>query len=149
MSRLVINGSHKISGEISVLGAKNCALKLLAASVLTSEECHFTNVPEIEDVKVMLAILQDLGAKVKKIDRGEYLIECSNITKIELNPKLSAKLRSSVMFLAPLLTRFGEVKFPHPGGCILGKRPIDMFLDGFKALGAEVIENENNYHLKA
>lgn len=149
MSKLIIQGQNKLAGEIKVAGAKNCALKLLAASVLTTEKCHFTNVPEIKDVQVMLEILQDLGAQVERLGKGDYQIQCQDINKSELDPKLALKLRSSVMFLAPLLARFGEVKFPHPGGCVLGKRPIDMFLDGFRALGAEVKEDDQYYHIKA
>jgi UDP-N-acetylglucosamine 1-carboxyvinyltransferase len=149
MEKFVINGQNKLSGEISVAGAKNSALKMLAAAVLTSKECRFTNVPEIFDVKLMVDILKDLGAEVRRAGKGEYVVRCKNIKKVELSPELASKLRASIMLLAPLLVRCGEVKFPHPGGCIIGKRPIDIYLDGFQALGTEVVEEGDFYHLKA
>ncbi|MBU1177734.1 UDP-N-acetylglucosamine 1-carboxyvinyltransferase [Patescibacteria group bacterium] len=149
MSKFVIQGQNELEGEIAVAGAKNCALKLLAASVLIPGECRFTNVPEIEEVFLMVNILEHLGAKVTKEGKGEYIIQGKSINKSELPADLAAKIRSSIMFVAPLLARFGEVKFPHPGGCILGKRPIDMFLEGYRALGAEVSGKENFYHIKA
>ncbi|NQV13296.1 MAG: UDP-N-acetylglucosamine 1-carboxyvinyltransferase [Parcubacteria group bacterium] len=149
MSKFIIQGQNKLKGEIKVAGAKNCALKLLAASVLIPGECRFTNVPEIEEVTLITQILESLGAKVKKEGKGEYIINGESINKSELPVELASKIRSSIMFVAPLLARFGEVKFPYPGGCILGKRPIDMFLEGYQALGAEVTENEGYYHIKA
>lgn len=149
MSKFVIQGQNKLKGEIKIAGAKNCALKLLAASVLVPGECRFTNVPEIEEVSLMVKILENLGAEVKKEGSGEYVIQGNNINRSELPTDLAAKIRSSIMFVAPLLARFGEVKFPHPGGCILGKRPIDMFLEGYRALGVEVTAGEDYYHLKA
>ncbi|MFH2105514.1 MAG: UDP-N-acetylglucosamine 1-carboxyvinyltransferase [Parcubacteria group bacterium] len=149
MSKFIIQGQNKLKGEIKVAGAKNCALKLLATSVLIPGECRFTNVPEIEEVFLMVKILKYLGAGVDKKGVGEYVIDGASINKSELPAELAAKIRSSIMFVAPLLARFGEVKFPHPGGCILGKRPIDMFLEGYQALGAEVAESDNCYHIKA
>ena len=149
MSKFVIQGQNKLSGEIKVAGAKNCALKLLAASVLVPGECRLTNVPEIEEVSLMVEILQALGAKVEKGEVGEYVIQGQDINKSELPTDLAAKIRSSIMFVAPLLARFGEVKFPHPGGCILGKRPINMFLEGYQAMGAKVEVTKDHYYIKA
>jgi UDP-N-acetylglucosamine 1-carboxyvinyltransferase len=149
MEKFIINGMRVLGGEIDIAGAKNSALKLLPASLLTSEECIFENVPEIKDVEILLEILKDIGAKVNKLNQGKYSIKCDNIQKSELNSKLVAKLRASIMLIAPLLARLGEVKFPHPGGCIIGKRPINMYLEGFKCMGAEVKVNENFYHIEA
>lgn len=148
MEKFVICGKNPLSGEIAVAGAKNSALKLLAASILTVEDCRITNVPDIEDIQVMIDLLRDLGAKVEQKNRHEYIINTKDIKKIEINPVLAAKLRSSIMLVTPLLARFGEVKFPYPGGCVIGKRPIDIFLDGFKAFGAEIKEENNFFHIK-
>lgn len=148
MSKLIITGQNSLSGEIKVSGAKNAALKLLAATVLTDEECHFRNVPDIVDVKIMIELLKDIGAEVEKKNKNEYSIRCTKISKIELNPNLVSKLRASVVMIAPMLVRLGEVKFPHPGGCIIGRRPIDIYLDNFKSLGAEVVRHNNFYHVK-
>ena len=137
-----------MSGEISVPGAKNQVGKILAASILSSDPCEITNVPAIEDVAHMLELLQDIGAKVERGD-GWLKIDPSTVDKSEPTPELVRRLRSSVMLAGPLLARFGKVTMAHPGGCVIGKRPIDMFLAGFKALGAKIDEDENQYTLHA
>jgi UDP-N-acetylglucosamine 1-carboxyvinyltransferase len=151
MSKFIINGPAKLRGEIEVRGAKNAALKIIPAAILSTEKITITNLPEIEDVKQSLALLEDLGAKIDYPKKGTVVIDPSSVNKTELNPAIANKFRASIMFVAPLLARFGEAKFPHPGGCIIGagKRDIDVFLDGFAALGAEVSIKENHYHLKA
>lgn len=149
MEKFIIQGKNPLKGQIAVSGAKNSALKLLAASILTPEECRITNVPDIADIHVMVDLLKDLGANVEKKNTHEYIINTKNIKKIEINPDLAARLRSSIMLVTPMLSRFGEVKFPYPGGCVIGKRPIDIFLEGFKAFGAEIKEEDNFFHIKA
>ncbi|MFA6227964.1 MAG: UDP-N-acetylglucosamine 1-carboxyvinyltransferase [Patescibacteria group bacterium] len=148
MERYIIEGGHKLSGEISVTGAKNQVGKILAASILSSEPCEISNVPAIEDVSHMLELLEDIGAKVERSE-GRVLIDPSDVNKSEPSAELVKRLRSSVMLAGPLLARFGQVTMAHPGGCVIGKRPIDMFLAGFKALGAKIEENENHYTLHA
>lgn len=139
MEKFIIKGGAKLSGSISVNGAKNSALKILAALVLSDEKCRITNFPFIEDTLDATEILKDLGAKVK-IDKANKAVEVdpSTINKTDLEPTLVRKLRSSILFAGPILAKFGKVKMNHPGGCVIGKRPIDMFLDGFKAMGAKV-----------
>jgi UDP-N-acetylglucosamine 1-carboxyvinyltransferase len=151
MSKFIINGPAKLHGEISVKGAKNAALKIIPASILSTEKITISNLPQIEDVKQSLALLEDLGAKIEYPRPDTAIIDTSGIKKTELNPIFANKFRASVMFVAPLLARFGEVKFPHPGGCVIGagKRDIDVFLDGFAALGAEIDIKEDHYHIKA
>lgn len=149
MSKFIVNGKNKISGEIVVNGAKNEALKMLAATILSDERWCLKNIPDIADVRIMIEILEDIGAKVEKISKNEYCIQCDNIRKTELNPRLSSKVRTSVMLIAPLLARFGEVKFPVPGGCPIGRRPIDIFMENFKSLGAEVENKDDFYYIKA
>ncbi len=151
MSKFIINGPIKLSGEIDVKGAKNAALKIIPASILSKEKIIITNLPKIEDVKKSLDLLAYLGAKIEKRDEKTVEINPKNINQAELNPELAKKFRASVMFVGPLLARFGEVKFPHPGGCVIGAggRPIDVFLEGFSALGAEIDAGENYYRLRA
>ena len=149
MSKFIINGGNNVSGEINVSGAKNEALKMLAASVLSDEEWHLKNIPDIADVRIMIQILEDIGATVEKRGRNEYGIKCNSIKKTELNPVLVSKIRASIMFMAPLLSRFGEVKFPSPGGDAIGRHPIDIFLNNFKSMGAEVERKDDYYHIKA
>lgn len=147
--KYIINGGKKLEGEIKVGGAKNLALKALAASFLFKQEIIFNNVPEIEDVKQILEIIKDLGAKVENIGNHQYKIFTGNVTKTLLSSTLAPKLRASIVLIGPILARFGEATLPYPGGCVIGMRPIDIFIDGFRALGAEVKEYKDVFYFKA
>lgn len=151
MSKFIINGSTSLSGEIKVNGAKNSALKIIPASILSEESIEISNLPEIEDTQKALEVIEKLGGQVKKRKEGKAKIDTKNLTKTKLPSKMASKFRASIMFTGPLLARFGEVKFPHPGGCVIGAggRPIDIFIEGFKALGAKVKIKDGFYHLKA
>lgn len=124
-------GEKILEGEIKVRGAKNAALKALPASVLFEDEMPFQNLPHIEDVTRMQELLDALknGPALRK--------------------DIAERLRASIVLTGPTLARYGEVTFPYPGGCVLGERPIDLFLQGFKALGAEVEEKDNLFHFRA
>lgn len=150
MSKFIINGGNLLSGEINVKGAKNAALKIIPAALLSKEKITIKNLPDIEDVSLALNLISDLGADVKRT-KGQVEICCENIHKSELLPEIANKFRASIMFVGPLLARFGEVKFPHPGGCVIGAggRPIDIFLNSYERLGAEIIEGEKYYQIKA
>lgn len=151
MPKFIITGGRQLSGEIAVNGAKNSALKIIPASILSEETIFIKNLPNIEDIGKSFDLLADLGAEIKQ-NGSEVEISTKNLNKIELLPKLADKFRTSVMFVGPLLARFGEVKFPHPGGCVIGagSRPIDLFIEGFKAFGATVEEEIGKYyHVKA
>jgi UDP-N-acetylglucosamine 1-carboxyvinyltransferase len=150
MSKFIIQGPAKLSGEIEVKGAKNAALKIIPAAILSREKITINNLPNIEDTGRALELIEDLGAEVSR-QNGKCEIQISELSKNELSPLLANKFRASIMFTAPLLARLGEVKFPHPGGCVIGAatRPIDLFLEGFKAMGAEIKENNDYYHIKA
>jgi len=150
MSKFIIQGQKKLSGEIEVKGAKNAALKIIPAAILSTEKIRISNLPKIEDVDKALELITDLGGEIKR-NKDEVEISTENIHKQELNPVFANKFRSSIMFVGPLLVRFGQVKFPHPGGCVIGAagRPIDLFLDGFKCLGAEISIKDGYYVLKA
>jgi UDP-N-acetylglucosamine 1-carboxyvinyltransferase len=151
MPKFVITGGNKLSGKIAVGGAKNAALKIIPATILSEETITINNIPDIEDIGKSFDLLKDLGAEITR-NGSSATISTKNINKIELSPKLADKFRTSVMFVGPLLARFGEVKFPHPGGCVIGagSRPIDLFLEGFKFFGATVEEeNGKYYHVKA
>lgn len=150
MPKFIIKGGERLSGEIEVKGAKNSALKIIPAALLSDEEIHISNLPQIEDVVKSLELLEEMGAKIEK-GSNYAKIQTKDIKTIELPGKLADKFRTSVMFVGPLLVKMGEVKFPHPGGCVIGAggRPIDFFLGGFEALGASVEINEKEYHIKA
>ena len=151
MAKFIINGGKQLSGQIAVSGAKNAALKIIPASILSNNTITIKNVPRIEDVDCSLEVLADLGAGIKQ-QGSEIQINTSGIDKTELSQSMANKFRGSIMFVGPMLARFKEVKFPHPGGCVIGAagRPIDLFLDGYKAFGATVTEEDGRfYHIKA
>lgn len=150
MSKFIIEGQAKLSGEIEVKGAKNAALKIIPASILSDKKITITNLPKIEDISKSLNLLSDLGAIIER-NGDKVEIETKNIKKIKLNPEFANKFRASIMFAGPILAKYGEVQFSHPGGCVIGAggRPIDIFLDGFKSLGAKIEEKGNSYHIKA
>ncbi|MDA3840000.1 MAG: UDP-N-acetylglucosamine 1-carboxyvinyltransferase [Patescibacteria group bacterium] len=150
MEKFIIQGGKKISGEIDVKGAKNAALKIVPASILSEEKITITNLPEIEDIKRSIEMMEHLGAEIT-LSKSSCEIQLKDIKTIELSSELANKFRASIMFVAPILARFGEVKFPHPGGCVIGagSRPIDLFLEGFLALGAKIEHKDGFYHIKA
>jgi len=150
MSKYIIQPGNKLSGEIKVHGAKNAALKIFPATLLSKQPCTINNVPEIEDVFRVIEILKQLGANVEKTGDHQYSVDPVPANSCELPEELMKKLRASIMFVGPLLVRCGEVKFLHPGGCVIGagKRPIDLFLAGFKAFGAEIKLEDGWYHIR-
>src|SRR3989339_282516 len=140
MADFIIEGGYKLAGELPVAGAKNLALKAIAAALLSPETMKLVNVPEIEDVKRQLEILTRLGAVVSHPAPGVYEINTAEVKSGAMPRELVNKLRASTVLTGPLLARFGEVELSHPGGCKIGRRPIDLFLRGFQALGAQVKE---------
>ena len=141
-----IRGGKKLSGEITPQGAKNEALQLLCAVLLTSEPVRISNIPDIKDVNRLIEILQDFGVKVIKNGKGDFTFQADNIhfdyIKSKEFRKDGAKLRGSVMLLGPMLARFGEAYMPTPGGDKIGRRRLDTHFQGFVELGAEFNFNE-------
>ncbi|MFA5987158.1 MAG: UDP-N-acetylglucosamine 1-carboxyvinyltransferase [Candidatus Paceibacterota bacterium] len=140
-------GEKKLSGVIKVNGAKNAVLQAFAFCVLFKDEVVLKNVPEISDVFNMIKILQDMGATVVHKSRGVFSVKMGKKVSTSLSEEISKKFRASIVLTGPVLARYGEVSFPHPGGCVIGSRPIDIFLDGFQKLGAKVDENEHGYRI--
>ena len=140
MSKFIIEGGHKLSGTITPQGAKNEALEVISAVLLTSEPVTISNIPEILDVKNLIELLQKMGVKVERHAKGKYTfqadaVDTSYIETEEFVAKC-ARLRGSVMVVGPLLTRFGHSWFPKPGGDKIGRRRVDTHLDGMVNLGA-------------
>lgn len=144
-----LSGERKLKGEIPVRGAKNAALKALAASLLFKDAVTISNIPEIEDIFRAFELLKELGADVSRAKERAYAIRFPQKPKTELSPEIANTLRASVVFTGPLLARAGKVVFPHPGGCLIGARPIDLFLSGFQMMGATVRENGGGYVIEA
>ena len=142
-----LGGKQELSGSIRVMGAKNAALKALAASLLFEDGITLKNVPDIEDVKRMNDILSLIGVRVSQKRGGEFVLSVTDALKTDLPTDLAQKMRASIVLTGPLLGRFGKVSFPHPGGCVIGERPIDLFLSGFEAMGAHVSNKDDRYTL--
>jgi len=137
-----ICGKKPLSGEIEVRGYKNAATAVIAATLLTDQPCYIKNIPKIEDIFRMLEIVKAMGGKVEWEGEREVKIETRNIDPSKIREDLVTKLRSSILLLGPLLSRFGKVKLPQPGGCLIGARPIDSHLEGIVQMGAKIEKEE-------
>lgn len=144
-----LTGGTALHGTVPVAGAKNAALKLLAAAALTGERCRFTNVPEIEDVRAMTETLRDLGVVVDHPAPNVYEVAAGDVDWLFVPLEAAAKMRASFMLLGPLLARFGEVIISNPGGDRIGRRPVDLHVDAMRALGAEIDYRYGYYYAKA
>lgn len=142
-----LNGKKTLNGSIAVAGAKNATLPAMASSILFKDTFSISNVPEIDDVDSMAKLLLALGANVEKKSKKKYCITTNNIKTTELDTDISKQMRGSIVLIGPLLARFGSVSFPHPGGCVIGPRPIDIFLNGFKKMGGNVQEKNGKYYI--
>jgi UDP-N-acetylglucosamine 1-carboxyvinyltransferase len=140
-----VEGGKPLHGTVSISGAKNAALKLLAAATLTGERCRFTNVPEIEDVRVLVETLRDLGVVVDHPAPNTYEIASGDVEWLFVPLEAAAKMRASFILLGPLLARFGRVIISNPGGDRIGRRPVDLHVEAMRALGAS-IEYRNGYY---
>ena len=149
MAEFVINGGRKLKGEIKVMGAKNSALKILPASLLFSTPVKIKNIPLIEDVFRMRDLLTDIGASVKEIGERSLEVRFGREIGSNLKKDIAERFRASIVLAGPVLARTGRVSFPFPGGCVIGKRPIDIFLDGWKKMGATVRESGSGFDIAA
>ena len=140
-----VEGGVPLKGVVSISGSKNTALKLFAAATLTGERCRFTNVPEIEDVRVMAETLRDLGVVVDHPEPNVYEIASGDVEWLFVPLEAAAKMRASFILLGPLLSRFGRVIISNPGGDRIGRRPVDLHVDAMRSLGAQ-IDYRNGYY---
>ena len=140
-----IEGGVPLRGDVPISGSKNAALKMLAAATLTGERCRFTNVPEIEDVRVMSETLQDLGVVVDHPEPNVYEVASGDVEWLFVPLEAAAKMRASFMLLGPLLSRFGRVIISNPGGDRIGRRPVDLHVEAMRTLGA-TIDYRNGYY---
>lgn len=147
--RFLVTGGVPLDGTITVSGAKNAALKMLAAATLTGERCRFTNVPEIEDVRAMADTLSDLGVVVDHPEPNVYEVSAGDVDWLFVPLEAAAKMRASFMLLGPLLSRFGEVVISNPGGDRIGRRPVDLHVDAMRAMGADIEYRYGYYYAKA
>jgi len=148
MGRFIIDGGHRVSGEVTPSGNKNEALPSLAACLLTDDEVVLENLPRIRDVLVMGEVLSDLGVEVEWVEHNRVRICARDVRKPALNRKLCGRVRASVLFAGPMVARLGEVELPPPGGDVIGRRKLDTHFAALKALGAELDLGES-YSLKS
>ncbi len=138
MDKLRIVGGQRLNGEISISGAKNAALPILCAALLTAEPVTLRNVPQLNDISTTVRLLADLGVKITQEAGGIVHLQADQITNLEASYELVKTMRASILVLGPLLTRFGQAKVSLPGGCSIGQRPVDQHIKGLTALGADI-----------
>jgi UDP-N-acetylglucosamine 1-carboxyvinyltransferase len=148
MDRMAVSGGQILNGRVKASGAKNSALKLLFSTILAEGTHQFKNVPELKDIESTAALLESLGILCER--KGEdFLVHSKKLNSLQASYDLVRKMRASILCLGPMLTKYGEAVVSLPGGCAIGSRPIDLHLDGMRALGAEIELKEGFVHAKA
>jgi UDP-N-acetylglucosamine 1-carboxyvinyltransferase len=148
MDKLLIAGGNRLSGEITIAGAKNAALPILCAGLLTSDALKLGNVPRLQDVATMLKLLRSMGMRAEQ-DNDDLILDGSAIEKLEAPYEMVKTMRASILVLGPLVARFGEAKVSLPGGCAIGSRPVDQHIKGLQAMGAEISIEAGYIHARA
>jgi UDP-N-acetylglucosamine 1-carboxyvinyltransferase len=148
MDKLLITGGNRLSGDIVISGAKNAALPILCAGLLTADTVQLSNVPHLQDVNTMLKLLRQMGLRIEQ-DGDRLALNGAAIDKCEAPYELVKTMRASILVLGPLVARFGEAKVSLPGGCAIGSRPVDQHIKGLQAMGAEITIEAGYIHAKA
>ncbi len=149
MQKFIINGGKKLSGTIEVKGYKNAATPIIAASLLTTEECIIKNVPQIGDVFRMIEILESMGVEISWLAPNTLRVKAETINPEKMDFKAVSRMRSSILLLGPLLARCGKFKIPQPGGCVIGARPIGSHFTALEKLGAKITRENGFYCFEA
>lgn len=137
MKKLIIEGQHRLTGEVSISGAKNSALAIMPAAILSGTKCTIKNLPDIKDVEFLKEMLLEMGAGIKS-DKNIMIIDTATINKLCIDFEMAKKMRASYYFLGALLGKFKKAEVAFPGGCDIGVRPIDLHIKGLEALGAKI-----------
>lgn len=138
MNQFIMKGGNPLVGDVVIGGAKNAALGILAAAIMTDEDVTIENLPDVRDINVLLEAIQEIGAKVDRLDRHTVRINASSIREVSVDDEYIRKIRASYYFIGALLGKYKSAEVPLPGGCNIGSRPIDQHLKGFRALGARI-----------
>ena len=149
MERFVIKGGVALNGEVEIGGAKNAALGLLAAAIMTDEDVTIENLPDVSDINQLIDAIANIGATVNRIDRHTVTINGKTIRTHVVEYEQMRKIRASYYLLGALLGKFNKAEVALPGGCAIGSRPIDLHLKGFRALGADVITDHGMVNAQA
>jgi UDP-N-acetylglucosamine 1-carboxyvinyltransferase len=147
--KFIINGGNKIEGKIKVAGAKNHVLKIIPAALLAQSSSVIENVPHIEDVYTIIDLLKKLGVDIEWSAQKELTINTKNLDKTEMDPVDTQRVRASIVLAGPLLARMHAVTLPYPGGDLIGKRPINLFVENFQQMGAKVVLTDQGYKITA
>lgn len=148
MPKYIVQGGKNLNGSVKVSGSKNAALPILCATLLTKEPVTLKNVPDIADIHAMISILKSIGAKIE-FNNGTIKIDPKNVKNKYISNEGKHCMRASILLLGPLLARHKKAKMAFPGGCILGKRPVDTHLFALEGLGAKVIDDKNDIEVEA
>ena len=149
MQKLRINGEHSLNGELNISGSKNAALPIMAACLLCSEEVEIDNIPVLEDIHTMIKLLSHMGVKISKTSDNTLKVNAYEIKERLAPYDLVKTMRASIVVLGPLLARFGEAVVSLPGGCAIGARPVNLHIEGLKAMGAEIHLKNGYIYAKA
>ena len=149
MDKLLIQGGTALSGEVAISGAKNAALPILCASLLTADPLHLTNVPHLNDISTMLRLLGDMGIKVTMDGVDGMVLDGGGLNNPVASYEMVKTMRASILVLGPLVARCGEARVSLPGGCAIGARPVDQHIKGLQAMGAEIKVEQGYVHATA
>ena len=138
MNQYIMKGGNPLVGDVVISGAKNAALGILAAAIMTDEDVIVENLPDVRDINVLLEAIEEIGASVERLDRHSVRINASTIREVSVDEEYIRKIRASYYFIGALLGKYKSAEVPLPGGCNIGSRPIDQHLKGFRALGAKI-----------
>lgn len=138
MEQYIMKGGNPLVGEVTIGGAKNAALGILAASIMTDDDVIIENLPDVRDINVLLEAIHEIGASVERINRHTVKINAKSIKEVSVDDDYIRKIRASYYFIGALLGKYKSAQVPLPGGCNIGSRPIDLHLKGFRALGAKI-----------
>jgi UDP-N-acetylglucosamine 1-carboxyvinyltransferase len=148
MQKLAIQGGNPLHGDVLISGAKNAALPIMCASLLSAETLQLSNVPDLHDIATMRKLLEQMGVCVKSLNESMSL-DGASVNKLEAPYDMVKTMRASVLVLGPLVARFGEAKVSLPGGCAIGSRPVDLHIKGLQAMGAQITIEHGYIHAKA
>ena len=140
MDKLIINGPSKLNGNVSISGAKNAALPILTASILSSQNIELENIPELQDIKTTIKLLEEFGVRVSQKEHS-LICNAEKVNKFDAPYEMVKTMRASILVLGPLLARFSKARVSMPGGCAIGSRPVDIHIKGLEAMGAKITVN--------
>ena len=138
MEQYIIRGGNPLVGEVEISGAKNAALGILAAAIMTDDTVLIENLPDVRDINVLLEAMESIGVRVERLTKHAVMMNSEHIGEVSVDYEYIKKIRASYYLIGALLGKYKKAEVPLPGGCNIGSRPIDLHLKGFRALGAKV-----------